>query len=61
MYLVICKNKYGLSIADTSEYATEANAMKDRLQRNKMKGESYHVRKFDLASIDLARLMEEGE
>ena len=60
MFLIICKNKYGLSIMDFCHYQSVAEEEKDRLNSNRLKGESYHVRKFDLASIDLAELMGEG-
>ena len=59
MYIIICKNKWGLSISATSEYSTNAEAIKDRMQRNRFKGDSFHVRKFDLGSINLGKLMEE--
>ena len=45
---------------DFCHYQTVAEEEKDRLNSNRLKGESYHVRKFDLASIDLAELMGEG-
>lgn len=58
MYLVICKNKHGLSITASREARGEAEYLANVLNNKGSFGNTYHVRPFDLASIDLDRLME---
>jgi len=61
MYLVICKNRHGLSITATREAEGDAKHLANVLNNKGSFGNTYHVRKLDLASINLDELMEEGE
>jgi len=61
MYLVICENKYGLSIESYNERLLEAKLICKRLNSLEIHGNKYHLRKFDLESIDLEKLIKEGE
>jgi hypothetical protein len=61
MYLVICKNKHGLSVENLINGRIEANGFADLLNKVDQVGNTYHVRKFNLASINLEELMKGGE
>ena len=58
MYLIICKNKYGLSVDNYSRYKSVAEEETEERNKHERFGNTYHVREFDLASIDLDKLME---
>jgi hypothetical protein len=61
MYLVICKSKVtGLSIDAIGISKADMEATAEALNKDTRFG-TYHVRKFNLATIDLDKLMEEGK
>ena len=60
MYLVIAKNKHGLSIHSIHDTKTDANLEHGYLENGRGYGSTYHVRKFDLSQIDLDKLMKEN-
>jgi len=62
MYLVICKNRHGLSIDSSTPSLQEANKLAEFANERKINiemGLTFHVRPFDLASINLEKLMEQ--
>jgi len=61
VYLVICKNRHGLSITATRDAEGEAIHLANVLNNKGSFGNTYHVQPFDLASINLDKLMEGGE
>jgi hypothetical protein len=61
MYLVIAKNKHGLSIDNPYPTEEKAQIRCQELNDNFNENFEFFVRKFDLASIDLEKLMGEGE